>query len=122
MSRRFATLACTALPSFAKYGMHQMPNRGPPTIFPPMAMTEGRPASTAPRAGVTDARVAAADICADMRTGELLDLSFERRTAVLDARDRRWTRELVYGMLRRRSWLDAILADRVRGGPSRLDA
>jgi 16S rRNA (cytosine967-C5)-methyltransferase len=57
-----------------------------------------------------------------MRTGELLDFTFERRTAKLDARDRRWTRELVYGMLRRRSWLDAILADRVRGGPSRLDA
>ncbi len=76
----------------------------------------------APRAAVTDARVAAADICADLRTGELLDWTFEKRTAALDARDRRWTRELVYGMLRRRSWIDAILADRVTGGPSRLDA
>jgi 16S rRNA (cytosine967-C5)-methyltransferase len=85
-------------------------------------MTEGRPASMAPRAGVTDARVAAAEICADLRTGDLLDWSFERRTAGLDARDRRWTRELVYGLLRRRSWIDAILADRVKGGPSRLDA
>ena len=76
----------------------------------------------APRAAVTDARVAAAEICADLRDGDLLDSSFDRRTARLEPRDRRWTRELVYGMLRRRSWLDAILASRVSGGPSRLDA
>ena len=76
----------------------------------------------APRAAVTDARAAAAEICADLRGGDLLDSSFERRTVRLDPRDRRWTRELVYGMLRRRSWIDAILADRVSGGPSRLDA
>jgi 16S rRNA (cytosine967-C5)-methyltransferase len=76
----------------------------------------------ASRAAVTDARAAAAEICADLRTGDLLDSSFERRTVRLDPRDRRWTRELVYGMLRRRSWIDAILADRVSGGPSRLDA
>ena len=76
----------------------------------------------APRAAVTDARAAAAEICADLRGGDLLDSSFERRTVRLEPRDRRWTRELVYGMLRRRSWIDAILADRVSGGPSRLDA
>jgi 16S rRNA (cytosine967-C5)-methyltransferase len=76
----------------------------------------------APRAAVTDARAAAADICLDLREGDLLDSSFDRRTAQLDPRDRRWTRELVYGMLRRRSWIDAILAARVSGGPSRLDA
>ena len=40
----------------------------------------------------------------------------------LDARDRRWLRELIYGMLRRRAWLDALLSDRVRGGLARLDA
>jgi 16S rRNA (cytosine967-C5)-methyltransferase len=71
--------------------------------------------------GVTDARVAAAEICADLRSGDLLDPSFDRRAAGLDARDRRWTRELVYGMLRRRSWLDAVLGERVRGGYARLD-
>jgi len=71
--------------------------------------------------GVTDARLAAAEICADVRAGELLDPAFDRRATVLDARDRRWTRELVYGMLRRRSWLDAMLGDRVRGGFARLD-
>ncbi len=72
--------------------------------------------------GVTDARVAAAEMCADLRSGELLDQAFDRRTARLDARDRRWTRELVYGMLRRRARLDAYLDARVNGGAYRLDA
>ena len=81
-----------------------------------------RPVTMAARAAVTDARAATAEICADLRGGDLLDSSFERRTVRLDPRDRRWTRELVYGMLRRRSWIDAVLAERVSGGPSRLDA
>jgi len=72
--------------------------------------------------GVTDARVAAAEICADLRAGELLDPAFDRRTSRLDARDRRWVRELVYGMLRRRARIDAYLDARVRGGVVRLDA
>jgi len=72
--------------------------------------------------GITDARIAAAEICADLRGGELLDPSFDRRTARLDARDRRWVRELVYGMLRRRARIDAYLDQRVRGGSVRLDA
>lgn len=71
---------------------------------------------------VTTPRVAAAGICADLRGGELLDSSFERRAADLDARDRRWLRELVYGMLRQRGAIDAILDDRVHGGLSRVDA
>jgi 16S rRNA (cytosine967-C5)-methyltransferase len=75
----------------------------------------------ASRAAVTDARAAVADICTDLRGGDLLDASFDRRTVRLEPRDRRWTRELVYGMLRKRSSLDAILADRVSGGLSRLD-
>ncbi len=84
-------------------------------------MTEpGRPAVVA-RGAVTDARAAAAEIFADLRGGDLLDSSFERRTARLEPRDRRWTRELVYGTLRRRSWLDALLAERVSGGLARLD-
>jgi len=77
--------------------------------------------ATAARGGVTDTRVAAADVCADLRAGELLDTSFERRVESLDARDRRWTQELLYGMLRRRAWLDAALSERVRGGLARLD-
>ncbi|HEX7941131.1 MAG TPA: 16S rRNA (cytosine(967)-C(5))-methyltransferase RsmB, partial [Gemmatimonadaceae bacterium] len=80
----------------------------------------GRPAM-AVRGAVTEARGAAADVLTDLRAGELLDGSFERRTVRLDPRDRRWTRELVFGMLRRRSWLDALLDDRVRGGLAKLD-
>ena len=76
----------------------------------------------APHGGVTDARYAAAEICTDLRGGELLDPAFDRRTSRLDARDRRWVRELVYGMLRRRSRIDAFLDARVRGGVVRLDA
>jgi len=71
--------------------------------------------------GVTAARAVAAEICVDLRRGEFLDQSFERRIGPLDARDRRWTRELVYGMLRNRSVMDAILSERVRGGLVRLD-
>jgi 16S rRNA (cytosine967-C5)-methyltransferase len=70
---------------------------------------------------VTASRAVAAEICTDLRRGEFLDQSFERRIAPLDARDRRWTRELVYGMLRHRGWIDAVLSDRVRGGLVRLD-
>jgi 16S rRNA (cytosine967-C5)-methyltransferase len=73
------------------------------------------------RGAVTEARGAAADVLTDLRSGELLDSAFDRRTARLDPRDRRWTRELVFGMLRRRSWLDALLDDRVRGGLAKLD-
>jgi 16S rRNA (cytosine967-C5)-methyltransferase len=71
--------------------------------------------------GVTAARAIAAEICVDLRKGEFLDQSFDRRVTALDARDRRWTRELVYGMLRRRARIDTILSDRVRGGLQRLD-
>ncbi|MEO8579484.1 MAG: 16S rRNA (cytosine(967)-C(5))-methyltransferase RsmB [Gemmatimonadales bacterium] len=70
---------------------------------------------------VTASRALAAEICVDLRRGEFLDQSFERRIAPLDARDRRWTRELVYGMLRNRAAIDVILSDRVRGGLVRLD-
>ncbi|HEY3133018.1 MAG TPA: 16S rRNA (cytosine(967)-C(5))-methyltransferase RsmB [Gemmatimonadaceae bacterium] len=71
--------------------------------------------------GVTAARAVAAEICVDLRRGEFLDQSFERRIPPLDARDRRWTRELVYGMLRQRAGIDSILSERVRGGLVRLD-
>jgi 16S rRNA (cytosine967-C5)-methyltransferase len=71
--------------------------------------------------GVTPSRAVAAEIASDLRTGELLDPSFERRASDLDARDRRWLRELVYGMLRNRSAIDAILAERVRGGLGQVD-
>jgi 16S rRNA (cytosine967-C5)-methyltransferase len=81
----------------------------------------GPNSATTARAGVTDARSAAAETLADLRAGVLLDAAFDRRTAALDARDRRWTRELVYGLLRCRNWLDAVIGDRVHGGLARLD-
>jgi 16S rRNA (cytosine967-C5)-methyltransferase len=86
-------------------------------------VTGGTGAATefAVRGGVTEARTAAAEVLADLRRGEMLDSAFERRVASLDSRDRRWTQELVYGMLRRRGWIDAILSERVRGGLARLD-
>lgn len=80
-----------------------------------------RPPQSHPAAGVTPARVAAAEVCAELRDGRLLDSAFDRRTSQLDPRDRRWTRELVYGMLRRRARLDRWLDDRIRGGSGRLD-
>ncbi len=72
--------------------------------------------------GVTETRTAAAMALADMRSGALLDVAFERRVGGLDARDRRWVQELVWGMLRRRGWLDAMLGVRVKGGMAKLDA
>ncbi len=71
--------------------------------------------------GVTAPRVVAAGICADLRSGEMLDGTFDRRAAGLDARDRRWLRELMYGMLRQRGAIDTHLAERVRGGLARID-
>ncbi len=82
----------------------------------------GAAGATLAHGGVTEARVAAALILADVRGGELLDVAFDRRVALLDARDRRWIQEAVYGLLRRRALIDALLAPRVRGGLARLDA
>lgn len=70
---------------------------------------------------VTDARIAAADTLAELRSGLLLDAAFDRHASALDPRDRRWTQELVWGMLRRRGYIDHLLAPRVRGGIARLD-
>lgn len=70
---------------------------------------------------VTDARALAAQLLADMRAGQLLDGAFERRATSLDPRDRRWVQELVWGMLRSRAHLDALIDARVRGGLSVLD-
>jgi 16S rRNA (cytosine967-C5)-methyltransferase len=81
----------------------------------------GASSAATAREGATDARIAAAETLADLRSGTLLDAAFDRRTAGLDARDRRWTQELVYGLLRHRSWLDAVIGERVRGGLARLD-
>lgn len=70
---------------------------------------------------ITESRIAAAAILADLRGGQMLDPAFERHAGPLDARDRRWVQELVWGTLRRRGWFDAVLSLRVRGGLVRLD-
>lgn len=83
-----------------------------------------RPVYRGPRhksSSITDSRIAAAAILAEVRSGQLLDPAFERHAGPLDARDRRWVQELVWGTLRRRSWLDAVIGARVRGGLARLD-
>ncbi|HET7630897.1 MAG TPA: 16S rRNA (cytosine(967)-C(5))-methyltransferase RsmB [Gemmatimonadaceae bacterium] len=92
------------------------------SALPPQAHAGGVRSPSGRASVATDARVVAADVFADLRRGELLDATFSRRTTALDARDRRWTRELVYGTLRTRGRLDALLAARVRGGLGRLDA
>ncbi|MFM8567115.1 MAG: transcription antitermination factor NusB [Gemmatimonadota bacterium] len=73
-------------------------------------------------ATITDARRAAADLLADLRSGVLLDAAFDRRTAALEPRDRRWVQELVWTMLRRRGALDHRIAPCVTGGFARIDA
>jgi 16S rRNA (cytosine967-C5)-methyltransferase len=70
---------------------------------------------------ITPSRLAAANILSDLRSGELLDSALDHHASDLDARDKRWVRELLYGTLRQRGWLDALLTSRVRGGLSRLD-
>lgn len=70
---------------------------------------------------VTDGRFVAADVLSDLRGGFLLDTAFERRAAPLDTRDRRWTQELVFGTLRTRGWIDAVLEGCVSGGLARVD-
>ena len=72
--------------------------------------------------GVTPSRIAAERVMADLANGVLLDLAIDRAAGSLDARDRRWLQELVFGTLRRRAWLDAVLEARVRGGLVRLHA
>lgn len=81
---------------------------------------EGVAAGAGP--GVTEPRFAATMVLADLRAGLLLDGAFERRVGPLEARDRRWTQELLWGMLRRRGWIDAVLETRVKGGIVKLDA
>jgi 16S rRNA (cytosine967-C5)-methyltransferase len=77
---------------------------------------------TAGPVGVTASRQAALAILTDVRQGALLDAAFDRRTEALDLRDRRWVHELVWGVLRTRASLDALIATRVRGGLGVLHA
>lgn len=69
---------------------------------------------------VTPARRAALDALRRIRTGALADRALSDATRRLDARDRAWTHELLYGVLRLRGRLDWVLATHVRGGLDRL--
>ncbi len=71
---------------------------------------------------VTPSRIAAAGIFSDLRNGSLLDAAFDARTISLDSRDRRWVQELVWGTLRRRLWIDTVLAARIKGGLASVHA
>ena len=64
----------------------------------------------------TPPRRAALEVMRDLRRGELLDRSFDRRTATLAARDRAFARELVYGTQRLRGRIDRLIGARARGG------
>lgn len=87
-----------------------------------MAHLGGSAVGTGSRGVITPARDAAAQVLGDLRGGSLLDAALDRAATRLDPRDRRWLHELVYGTLRKRAWLDAVLDLRVRGGTSRLHA
>ncbi len=69
----------------------------------------------------TAARRAALRVLAAVREGRLADHALEREAAGLDARDRAWLLELVYGTYRLRGRLDHRISGRVRGGVDRLD-
>ena len=57
-----------------------------------------------------------------IRSGELADRAFVRLVAKLEARDRPWLHELVYGTLRLRGRLDYILGNFMKRDTARLDA
>ena len=90
-------------------------------LGPDVDVREPEPRKRRRTASITDSRIAAAAILAELRGGQLLDQAFERHAGGLDARDRRWVQELVWGTLRKRGWFDAVVGGRVRGGLARLD-
>lgn len=71
---------------------------------------------------MTAARTAALDIMRAIRSGELADRAFVRHVDDVEARDRPWLHELVYGTLRLRGRLDHILDRFVKRGTVSLDA
>lgn len=97
----------------AAWGMRQL------GIFHAMRTGSGR-SDGGTTTAVTATRVAAARVLGALRDGVMLDAAVDAAASDLDARDRRWLRELVYSTLRRRAWIDAVLDERVRGGIGRL--
>lgn len=72
-------------------------------------------------ASVTPARIVALEVLTRVRHGELVDRALPSATRRLEPRDRAWVHELVYGTLRLRGRLDAMLAAFVRPGLASLD-
>ncbi|MEJ2184892.1 MAG: transcription antitermination factor NusB [Gemmatimonadota bacterium] len=69
----------------------------------------------------TPARVAALRVLRSVRGGGLADRALDRAMAGLEARDRAWLQELVYGTLRLRGRLDHVLAGHVERGLAGLE-
>jgi 16S rRNA (cytosine967-C5)-methyltransferase len=65
---------------------------------------------------VTAPRRAALEVMQRVRTGDLADRALDAAAARLDARDRAWTQELVYGTLRLRGRIDHALGSLLRDG------
>lgn len=65
---------------------------------------------------LTPTRSIAHEVMRDLRRGELLDRSLDRRAAGLPARDQAWLRELLYGVQRHRGRFDYLIGQRVRAG------
>lgn len=65
---------------------------------------------------LTLTRRIAHEIMRDLRGGDLLDRSFDRRAAELPPRDQAWLRELLYGTQRNRGRLDYLIGQWVRSG------
>jgi 16S rRNA (cytosine967-C5)-methyltransferase len=73
-------------------------------------------------AAPTPSRLAALETLRAVRAGGLASRALDEAAARLDARDRAWTQELVYGTLRLRGRLDHLLAGLSRRPLHRLDA
>jgi 16S rRNA (cytosine967-C5)-methyltransferase len=70
----------------------------------------------------TPARVVALDVLRAVRHGALADHALHSALDILSPRDRAWTQELVYGVLRLRGRLDHILAGMVHRPLASLEA
>jgi 16S rRNA (cytosine967-C5)-methyltransferase len=70
---------------------------------------------------VTPSRMAALEVLARVRAGELADRALDQAAARLEPRDRAWTQELVYGTFRLQGRIDFLLGALVRGGTGSLD-
>lgn len=71
---------------------------------------------------LTPTRKIAHEVMRDLRQGDLLDRSLDRRAAGLPPRDQAWLRELLYGVQRHRGRLDHLIGQRVRSGLASLQS